>query len=235
MNTPPPPTTAAYVINLDRHSDRLFEFYRQPDTHYFRRVAAVDKQVLALLGTTDFCFDTAFIRDHIDREATFGEVGCTLSHIKTWQLIAENADLAENDFALIAEDDVRLINGFSYHLTKLLPAFRAMSADLIVLQRIYINENSERLYQGGEFALAAPQSYLDCDDGGSSLYLIRKSKAAELVRKLNSEKPHWLADEFSLFCPLDKMFIAQKALGYVPSNSVSDLEQERIIARRQAA
>lgn len=217
-----------YVINLDRHPERLSKFNQHPDARYFQRLPAVDKKVLELLGERDYFFNTVFIDDHIDRPISFGEIGCTLSHIKAWKLIAENQLLGDNDFAIIAEDDVILVDNFSYHLKALLHLFTKMDLDLIKLQRLGVNN----LYAGGAFQGFYPKKITECDDGGSALYLIRKSKTKALIKRLESEKPCWLADEFSLFCGFDKMFLASTVLGYIPDDAVSDLEEDRIISKQ---
>lgn len=225
----------AYVINLDQRTDRLYEFYQQQDAQYFRRVSAVDKAVLALIGEPSYFFNTAWNSQYIGRAVTFGEIGCTLSHIKTWKLIAENDQLADDDFAIVAEDDVKLVANFTRYLTVCLPHFKTTEADIILLQKLSLaNGGNVTLFTGGELHYFIPNSVIESDNDGSSLYLIRKSKVVSLIKRLEKEKPHWLADQFSLFCDVDKMIILSELFGYVPKPDDSDLEYERTLARQAA-
>ncbi|MBF0785228.1 glycosyltransferase family 25 protein [Muribacter muris] len=223
-----------YVINLDRRTDRLSQFYQQQEAHSFQRVAAVDKEFLALIGDGREVFNTAFFCQSIQRPITLGEIGCTLSHIKTWRLIAENNQLADDDFAIVAEDDVKLIANFSQYLTACLAHFKSTQADIVLLQKLELAKGGNvALFSGGDLNYFVPKSAVECDNYGSSLYLIRKSKAVSLLKRLEAEKPAWLADQFSLFCELDKMIILSQLFGYVPPETESDLENERNLARQQ--
>ena len=102
-----------YVLNLDRAKDRLESFietYMQSDLKYkqFTRVSAVDGKKLVL-------------KDHVSERAlkeiedankqgfrvrhyslTAGAVGCALTHMKTYELVASS----EMPYGLIFEDDV---------------------------------------------------------------------------------------------------------------------------------
>lgn len=223
-----------YVINLDRRTDRLFQFYQQQEAHPFQRVAAVDRAILALIGDGREVFNTALSYQYIQRPITLGEIGCTLSHIKTWKLIAENNQLADDDFAVVAEDDVKLIANFSTYLSACMAHFKASQADIVLLQKLELAKGGNvTLFTGGDLNYFVPSSASASDNDGSSLYLMRKSKAIALLKRLEAEKPAWLADQFSLFCELDRMIVLSQLFGYVPPETESDLENERILARQQ--
>lgn len=225
----------AYVINLDRQPERLKAFYRQADTRDFSRIPAVDKQILALLEPS-FLFDTKAAQQYYQRSLTLGEIGCTLSHIKTWQAISKNAQMNEDDFAVIAEDDVLFTDDFVWHIKKLIPLFANLGVDIVKLQRLGMGK--DKLFAGGDFQGFYPKKSTECDSACSGLYLITKRKAIELTEQLQSKKPHWLADDFSLFCPLEKIFVANTVLGYTDETLGSDLESERQLAlndKRQLA
>ena len=224
-----------YVINLDRHPERLSLFYQQAELSYFQRVPALDKQLLALFQTDSLFFNSQMLEQKINRKVTLGEIGCTLSHIKTWQIISENRQLSDNDFAVVAEDDICLVDNFSSYLQAILPSLKETEADIVILQKLglYSREKIE-IFEGGELSYFIPNISQQVDDDGSSLYLIRKSKAVELTQRLAEQKPNWLADHFSAIADLDKIFVLSKMLGYIPENSPSDLEDERNIARNKA-
>ena len=71
----------SYVINLERHKDRLEKFYKQNQTSSFERVNAIDKNVLTALGYEKFYFNISALENKIHRKITIGEIACTLSHI----------------------------------------------------------------------------------------------------------------------------------------------------------
>lgn len=223
-----------YVINLDRHPERLFKFYQQPEARLFQRIPAVDKQILALLGNGNLLFDVEGLAKKIQRPITLGEVGCTLSHIKVWQAIAENSQISDHDFVLVAEDDVKLIENFQSYLRPLVQSVLEQPLDLVILQKLGLYSNNIALFNSGVLTYSSPTLSIHCDNDGSALYLIRKAKAKSLVAELASRKPDWLADQFSAFCDLERIAILSHQFGYIEENSPSDLEQERNIARQQS-
>jgi len=82
-----------YVINLDRHSDRLAHMRRQLGDIAFARVAAVD-------GST--CPETT-------KGLTRFELACLKSHRNAWRLFLSGSDA----FACFLEDDVHLWPDFA--------------------------------------------------------------------------------------------------------------------------
>lgn len=224
-----------FVINLDRHPDRLYQFNQHSDSKYFFRIPAVDKKVIELGNYADFLFNRKALETAIHRQVTLGEIGCTLSHIKTWQAIAEDNDLTDNDFAVVAEDDIQLITHCFDYLNSIVPQLKSFHADIIILHKLGLyTENKPGLFSGKDLTYRIPQNRFMIDNDGSALYLIRKSKAQKLTQYLETHKPYWLADQFSQFCELAKIFILSEMFGYIPENATSDLEQERDLARHQA-
>ena len=67
------------------------------------------RKVLDIIGNKEFFFDVATFTQMIPRGPTMGEIACTLSHIKCWQLIALDESIDEDEFCLIAEDDITLL------------------------------------------------------------------------------------------------------------------------------
>lgn len=222
-----------YVINLDRHPQRLEKFNQHPDAKYFQRVRAVDKLDLEKVGDLSFLFDIEQSRKFIYRTLTSGEIACTLSHIRCWKAVAENPELMDHDFAIIAEDDLILVSQFSQILQQLQqPLTQMKEVDWVILQKLGLYQ-SLTIYQGSDLTFHHPTHSQHCDSDGSSLYLIRKSKAKQLLEKLHSQKPFWLADQFSYFCDLNKILIANQLLGYVNEQFESDLEMERELSRKK--
>lgn len=101
----------AYVINLDRSPDRLkavTENLRKQGLT-FERIQAIDGGALTRPerrdNTTFFCANFC----------TDGQVGCGMSHIKAWRRLIEDG----NEFALIMEDDAKLVDNFKMRLGKM--------------------------------------------------------------------------------------------------------------------
>ena len=225
----------SYVINLERHKDRLEKFYKQNQTHFFERVNAIDKNVLTALGYEKFYFNTSALENKIHRKITIGEIACTLSHILCWNKIASDDELLEKEYALIAEDDIILSENFCAIIKNLIDKINDLGIDykLIILHKLDLYHFSHKIKEDGQYHLIKASTSEDIDNDGSALYLLRKDKAIELVEFLNEKKPFWLADHFSTFCP-DKVGILFPFIGYINETIPSDLEIERTIARQNA-
>ena len=112
---------SAYVINLDRSPERLEKFNQHPDSIYFTRFLAVDKAWFAHIPHVDsLLFDNTYIAQKYNRNnITLGEICCTLSHIGCWKKIAEDYSLEDQQYAVVAEDDVVLTPNFAQQVVKL--------------------------------------------------------------------------------------------------------------------
>lgn len=230
------PTMRGYVINLDRQPERLTHFYQQPGSEIFQKVSAVDRKVLDIIGNKEFFFDVATFTRMIPRGPTMGEIACTLSHIKCWQLIALDESIDEDEFCLIAEDDITLLPSNKNTPSKFLDVVSDISkaledtpVELVKLQMLSYRESN--LFTGnGNISLSksiATGFDASYDNTGSSLYLIRKSLTQTIMHKLKTKKPYWLADGFTKFCNPENIMMSLPLLGYVKGNLSSDLEEER--------
>lgn len=229
----------AYVINLDRRTDRRERFFAHPDAHHFTRVSAVDKLDLEKHAyLKDNLFNSQLILDRYFRtEVTLGEIACTLSHIECWRKIATNPNLLGHDYAIVAEDDIVLIPDFAAVWQRVLniKSITERKYDLITLHRLSLavpNDGSSTPQ------LASLTSVLHCasfnnvrhyDSAGAALYAIKKSFAQALIRQLQTSKPYWLADLFSCFCAPEQLIAIIPMLGSTPLHGKdSDLELERV-------
>ena len=226
-----------YVINLDRQPERLTHFYQQPGSEIFQKVSAVDRKVLDIIGNKEFFFDVATFTQMIPRGPTMGEIACTLSHIKCWQLIALDESIDEDEFCLIAEDDITLLptnkntpSKFLDVVSDIAKALENMPVELVKLQMLSYRESN--LFTGsGNISLSksiATELDSSYDNTGSALYLIRKSLTLSIMHKLKTKKPYWLADGFTKFCNPENIMMALPLLGYIQNNFSSDLEEERV-------
>lgn len=225
-----------YVINLDREPGRLQKFLSQTEASFFQRMPAVDKKLIELFDLDNF-FDTARFLEIDRRSITAGEIGCTLSHIACWKAITHNKALIDDDFAIVAEDDVILCDNFSTIVSNVIVYLKQRpDVDVLILQKLGIFDLKWRncLYKGeDEIDLFKISSY---NNDGSALYLIRKSCARALTERVKSEKPYWLADWFDVFGDHDRTLVASPLLGYVAGgvNAPSDLELDRQVAYTSA-
>lgn len=176
----------------------------------------------------------------MNRPVTWGEIACTLSHIGCWKKIANDDDIQDNDFCVIAEDDVRFIPNFSNAINVLINGLKNHpDNNLIILQKLGTRELiwKERLLLSDNIEI---HKYPDHEStlynhDGASLYLIQKSLTKHLLNELIDKKPYWLADSISEFHPsIKNIGITVPLLGYIPQNNPSDLEQDRKQARKYA-
>lgn len=101
----------AYVINLDRSPERLLQITKNLNSQgiSFKRVDAVDggkvdrqsRRENATFFCANFCTD--------------GQLGCGMSHFKTWRTIVNDGVQS----ALILEDDARLVDNFMTRLSSI--------------------------------------------------------------------------------------------------------------------
>jgi glycosyl transferase family 25 len=98
-----------YVVNLDRSAERLASIERQLERLglSFARIAAVDGRSGAI--EEELAAGRASLADAGDQHLTREEIGCYLSHLKTFDAILAAGHAA----AIVLEDDVNLSRDFS--------------------------------------------------------------------------------------------------------------------------
>lgn len=123
-----------------------------------------------------------------DRSAiTNSEIGCSLSHVKAWELIA--ATNSEDEYALIIEDDARFIFGAPIGLQDTIDAARSKSAQLVFTNRRACEATVKNLRSDAILFAdvdagthATPQDWKPRDPGwGADGYLVTGAMAAKLV------------------------------------------------------
>jgi len=89
-----------YVINLDRSVDRMKQFAKDFESFPipFIRVSGIEGQTLTIPIEN---YDALKFFSYVGREATPGDIGCYLSHLKVLRMFLESG----KEFALICEDD----------------------------------------------------------------------------------------------------------------------------------
>lgn len=195
-----------YLISLDKDEQRRALFFAQPDTADFCVFSAINTMQLEWQELAQQ-FDLAQFEQRYRRKVTKGEIGCTLSHLAVYRLIVEDERVAEDDYALVCEDDALFAANFQQNLTELLKQNNAMPIVLIGQSKIarfndteleinYPTTFSFLCHKAGAVAYAYPyKSYF----AGTVGYLIKKSAARVFLKRLEQGKPFWLADDFLLF------------------------------------
>ena len=195
-----------YLISLDKDVQRRELFFAQPDTADFAVFSAINTMQKEWDALAEVFNPTKF-EQHYGRSVTKGEIGCTLSHLAVYRQIVEDQNVAENDYALICEDDALFNANLSPKTTALLT--EKCDADIVLIGQSKIAEfddvELEISYPTtfsflrqtvGDVTVAYPyKSYF----AGTVAYLIKKSAARAFLKQLEQEKPFWLADDFLLF------------------------------------
>lgn len=217
----------AYVINLNRHPSELHQFYQHADAKYFQLLPAIDKRVLDWIGDNSWFFNNQQFKQMIGQDATLDDIIRTLSHINVWKTIIQNNKILDNEFVVIAEDNIILTQNFSKYINAILKAIGQFSKiDILVLQKCPATQTPEEFGRGKFKILKHTQTLFRQVD--ASLYLIKKSRAKAIVQWLETYKPCWLAQDFNVFCPEENLGVLLPALGYaIPkSNLIPDMTQD---------
>lgn len=94
-----------YVVNLDRHPDRLASIDQQLSELNlgYRRIAAVDGSNLSQ-AELNKVYDPILCKKTIGRELARGEIGCSMSHLSIYRKMVES----QTPLACILEDDAQV-------------------------------------------------------------------------------------------------------------------------------
>lgn len=203
-----------FLLSLDKDQARRDLFFTQADTQDFSVFRAYNtmQEAWESLATQ---FDLNAFEQRYRRSATKGEIGCTLSHLGIYQQIAQNDQIAPQDYVLICEDDALLAADFQHYLNLLLQ--QNPKADIVLLGQSKIKQfnhieleiNFPTTYRflstpigQGKYVFAYPyKPYF----AGTVAYLMRKSALCKFLDYTASHKPFWLADDFILFQQLFQM------------------------------
>ena len=164
-----------YVINLDRSVDRMEQFKKDFEAFPipFIRVPAIEGKDLVMpikeYNATKFFFSNG-------QEATPGEIGCYLSHLKVFKMFLES----DKELALICEDDATPTHN-AYEILEQAIAY-SETWDLLRLHKIYFHSETFFPYR------ALPQGHNLCTSisgvNSSTAYVVNRRAAEILVKKL---------------------------------------------------
>lgn len=196
-----------YVLYDSNDTNTLGEFISQAEWCEYIPVTKIRTESLLLLGEHN-CFNLKKAESVLFRPITINEIARTLSHIECWHHIAENDEIASNDFVIIAEANVTLSpNYFSALSDKVTQFFQYSPRELILLEHSMTNEYwNNQVYDGeGELNAIVFNHKNTYHDAYCQMYLIKKSLVQSLLVRLQSEKPYWLAHHFAEFCDLQQL------------------------------
>ena len=200
-----------YVIYASEKIEGLSHFLQCASDSHVVPIPAVTKEQVSLLGNSSALFNLKKAEELLDRTPNNKEIAHTLSHIQCWKAIAENEQLQDNDFVLIAESEIQPVENFLQHSINY--ANKYSSYGIIKLQHDGEGRSGERLFQIGDEPDALIYGDTNQYNYGCSLYLIRKDVAKKLTALLSETKPYWLADQFTAFHEPQNIAQARYLLG----------------------
>ena len=209
-----------YVVYASEKIESLSHFLQCISDSHVVPIPAVTKEQVSLLGNSSALFNLKKAEEILDRTPNNKEIAHTLSHIQCWKAIAENEQLQDDDFALIAESEIQPVENFIQHATHY--ANKYSSYGIIKLQHDGDARSGERLFQAGDEPDALIYGDTNQYNYGGSLYLIRKDIAKKLTALLSETKPYWLADQFTAFHEPQNIAQARYLLGENPSQKQQD-------------
>ncbi|MBS6018292.1 MAG: glycosyltransferase [Haemophilus parainfluenzae] len=209
-----------YMIYASEKIERLSHFLQCASDSHVVPISAVTKEQVSLLGHSSALFNLKKAEELLDRTPKNKEIAHTLSHIQCWKAIAENEQLQDDDFALIAESEIQPVENFILHAINY--ANKYSSYGIIKLQHDGEGRSGERLFQIGDEPDALVYGDTNQYNYGCSLYLIRKDVAKKLTALSSETKPYWLADQFTAFHEPQNIAQARYLLGENPSQKQQD-------------
>ena len=209
-----------YVVYASEKIEGLRHFLQCASDSHVVPIPAVTKEQVSLLGNSSALFNVKKAEELLDRTPNNKEIAHTLSHIQCWKAIAENEQLQDNDFALIAESEIQPVENFIQHAINY--ANKYSSYGIIKLQHDGDARSGERLFQAGDEPDALIYGDTNQYNYGCSLYLIRKDVAKKLTALLSETKPYWLADQFTAFHEPKNIAQARYLLGENPKQKQQD-------------
>ncbi|MCK3658983.1 Lsg locus protein 4 [Pasteurellaceae bacterium Pebbles2] len=198
-----------FLISLEKDVVRRELFFSQADTADFEVFNAINTMNLAQEELANH-FNFSAFKQAYGRDVTKGEIGCTLSHLSVYELIVNDQTIAENDYALVCEDDALFAENFQQNLTALLA--QNLTSDIIL-----VGQSKIETFNDQELNLTYPSTFKFWQKNientpyyysypyknyfaGTVAYLIKKSACRQFLNQMQQKQAtFWLADDFILF------------------------------------
>lgn len=175
----------AYVINLDRRTDRWQRMQKTLDSLWpnHRRFSAIDATTL----TPDEPVNRIFAGNDFGSRRSF--IACALSHVKVWETLC--ADTRCSAY-LVLEDDVEFHDHFGQMLPLLFGQIRNRSWDVVMLGLLISRgarnpADFDRSSSQISLVRLTQDSYSEDVLGGSYGYLISRNAAQKLLNKVHTD------------------------------------------------
>lgn len=187
-----------YVVNLDRDQDRLARFARTMNNAglSFTRISAVDGRQLV---KEDLVRENV-ITPRFSELATYGEIGCALSHRAVWQAASKRG----KPYVLIFEDDVDIDDGLLRRLWQLSQYIEMFTFDMLFLG---LDQNTRHLCKYPTKGFEGSYE-LVCEYFSESSY---SEPAKQGLVSLPIVKPWYSGGTWAYIVPRDKIEVVQQA------------------------
>ncbi len=189
----PSPKVLSYIINLDRSADRLAFIAPQVQAvgYPVHRLSAVDGLTLSTKELTEVVAPHFYY--YTGHYADLGTIGCSMSHIRAWQLLVES----DADYALIFEDDVAFAPD----------VLRRVIDELLTTGKTWDLINFQAAHRG------FPLRYMTLPDGHSVVHYLTKITNAGCYLLHRSAAIKLLQHAYPLQMPVDHYFMQGWKLG----------------------
>lgn len=198
-----------YLINLAHETERLLHMTEKLGALSlpFVRFDAVDGQNLN-------SEQELYYRDPHRRQLGPGELGCLLSHIHIWRLIAAGGD----DFGLVVEDDIHFAPDFKAFLEQVIGQ---IDPDAIEIHRFETFGASVTVKRGARHRAGHRRGYmLETNHGGAGAYLLNRPTARRL---LNAADGFRFAVDTELFNPEHRFEKRIRIIQWIPAPCIQDM------------
>jgi len=181
-----------YYLNLENRKDRdekmniKFSFIKNEYNIEFERIDAVNGKnidINYLIREKYVCESYPnYTLSHLENRNIYrGEIGCLLSHIKSWKTFLES----NKNFCIILEDDVSLNHDYFYkYFFKILDSIRNIDIDMLLFGRYVICENGFFTGKNINKFIYEPDIY----GYGAFAYLLTRKGAEKLLKYFNTER-----------------------------------------------
>lgn len=210
-----------FVVNLDRHPDRLASIHEQlGDLNLpYQRIGAVDGSKLSQ-SELDTVYDPGLCKRLLGRELARGEIGCAMSHLSVYrQMLGESIEVA-----CILEDDAQL----NHALPSILDSLECLGKDQKPI--VCLLTHVGRYTDWGAMAINSTHRvcktvHAFCTHG----YVINRAAAKALLKhnqKINHPIDFW--NELSSRRVLQVRAVVPYVVGHSGFATHSEIETERI-------
>jgi glycosyl transferase family 25 len=199
------------VINLDKDVDRL-DWMTGQLTGFglnYERFSAIDTNTMS-------ADQRRYASNPRRRGLRKGEIGCLLSHISVWQLVA----IGNDSFGLVLEDDLHFAPDFSGFLLNL-----CLDSSEICIHRVETFLPRVTLRRKASYRCGKRSAFeLYTNHGGAGAYIINKPTARFLLERIEAFS---LAVDVELFDPDRRSYRDLMVYQWLPAPCIQDMHVDK--------